>query len=358
MMQIRESERYLKSAGNYERAGELDKALHSLILASKDPERSTMRRTIDENIRRIIARAARIAGEAMSEILPIYEHERNPRNYNISFGANDSETPCPVVSLTSISTRIARIEATVRSILTQTVVPHSINLYVSDEPYLIDEGVSAKDPILRKIADLGVNIYQVKNIGPYRKQYPVISQLRNAGAVESTPIITIDDDVIYPSNIVERLISGFSSGDAVVAHRGREIALTGPLFSDYKSFPAPSRTVSLLNMGTGKNGIAYRLRHFPKELEYYVGHVLAPTADDIWCKWVTAMYCVPTLILEPQAAYDPTLDFKESAPEDKNGLFHKYNAKGTNDIAMGNLETFFSHRGHSVLGLYNKDQNV
>lgn len=355
MTQVRESERYLKSAGNYERAGELDKALHSLILATKDPDRSTMRRTIDENIQRIVGRAARIACDTMTEIVPVYEQERNPRTYNIGSVANGLEMPSPVISLTSISTRISRVEATVRSILTQTVVPHSINLYISEEPYLIDEGISSTDTWLKKIADLGVNIYQVKNIGPYRKQYPVITQLRNASAAESTPIITIDDDVIYPSNIIERLMLGFASGDAVVAHRGREIAFSGPVFSDYKSFAAPSKNISFLNMGTGKNGIAYRLRHFPKQCEHYIGHVLAPTADDIWCKWVTAMYCVPTFILEPQAAYDPRLDFKESAPEDKNGLFHKYNARGTNDIAMGNLEVYFSHRGQSVLRLYNKD---
>lgn len=283
----------------------------------------------------------------------IFEHKNNPNNYS-SIG----ELPNPVVSFTAISTRIERVVKTVESIAKQTLPAQSINLYISNESYLVDEGIPANHPELEKIAALGVNIYHTQNIGPYRKQYPVIHQLRKAGADESTPIVTIDDDVIYPETILEDLVTEMLKTDAVVAHRGRKIVLGSDKIDDYKSFPIPDKTPSLLNMGTGKNGMVYKLKDFPRDKTLFVGPILAPTADDIWCKWATTLLKVPTLILEPNAAYDPSLDFAETAPTDKRGLFHTYNAKGTNDIAIKNMENFFCSLGEGLFSICKSNKNV
>ena len=283
----------------------------------------------------------------------IFEHKNNPNNYVISDGI-----PNPVVSFTAISTRIERVTKTVESIANQTLPAQSINLYISKDSYLVDEGIPADHPELEKIAALGVNIYHTSNIGPYRKQYPVIDQLRESGASDLTPIVTIDDDVIYPETILEDLVTEMLRTDAVVAHRGRKIVLGNDNIAGYKSFPIPEKTSSLLNMGTGKNGMVYKLRDFPEDKSLFVGPILAPTADDIWCKWATTLQKVPTLILEPNAAYDPSLDFAETAPTDKRGLFHTYNAKGSNDIAIKNIESFFSAVGEGLFSICKSNKNV
>jgi hypothetical protein len=119
----------------------------------------------------------------------------------------------------------------------------------------------------------------------------------------------------------------------------------------YDRFDRPATVPALASLGTGKNGIAYRLGYFPQRDEDFIGPVLAPTADDLWCKWVTARYCVPTLILSPDAAFDASRDLQETDPQDKAGLFHRFNARGSNDDAMANLEAYFDAQGSGLLPL-------
>ena len=337
---------YLKKADMHERAGRLVDALSLLNKERSFGENSGLDKIYEMNKNRVIMKIRRQARDfyATLQPKPIFECKNNPRLYADQNKDHNQSLP-PLISFTTISSRIDRIEKTVSSLAKQTSKVHSINLYISSEPYLIDEGIRPDNPILKGIAAMGVNIYQVPNIGPYRKQIPLIIQLNSAAASPRTPFITIDDDVIYPSDIIERLITALETSEAVIAHRGREIRFDSGKLCAYKSFPPPSERSSFSNIGTGKNGIAYRLGYFPTNPLDFVGHIIAPTADDIWCKWAISAYCIPTMILEPAAAYDPAFDFAESEPLNKNGLFHKYNAKGTNDDAMQNMESFYASRG-------------
>lgn len=332
---------YFQLAGEQERAGRWDKALRILASALLDPTRDAMRVAVDMSIQRILHTCALRAAAATFPVEAVYENTKNPRKVASDGRRQPSDI---VISLTTISSRLDHVGRTLECIAKQTIQPHSVNLYISEDPYLLDKGIDRRDDALRKIADLGVNIYMTPNIGPYRKQYPVVRQLRSAGASPHTIVMTIDDDVLYPSDVVERLANAAEYSNAVVAHRGRKIALSGDRLQPYASFGPPTEITDHLNLATGKNGIAYRLQHFPEDPAEYVGPYLAPTADDIWCKWITGIRCVPTAIIEPRAAYDPKLDFPESAPSNKYGLFHAFNAKGTNDDAMLNMEAFFLFR--------------
>lgn len=340
---------YFRRAGEFERNGKLDRALAVLLALRRDPRMSGARNVAEAGIRRIMSRVEQEGARMMRSmsIRPVHEHKASPSRS----GAMEERGIAPVVSLTTISGRLDRVSRTVESILSQTWKPQAVNLYVSSAPHLIDEGIRSDDPRLAQIASLGVNIYSVPNLGPYRKQIPIILQLRRASADPETPIITIDDDVLYPPNIIESLMSVLNEGDTVVAHRGREIRQEGSGLGNYQSFGAPTERCSQMNLGTGKNGIAYRLKYFPGQDSDFIGPILAPTADDLWCKWAIAKYCIPTTILEPRAIFDSSLDFKELAPEDKRGLYHQYNAKGTNDEAMQNLEAYFAAKGNGLIAL-------
>jgi len=287
----------------------------------------------------------RIDGTSVFEnlnISPVYESSARPNMFNFEDEIASRGTPRPIVTLTTISSRIPRIERTIDSVLSQDLPAHSINLFISEEPYLVDEGVDLGDDHLKVLAEKGINIYNCANIGPYRKQYPLLSMLYSSGAHSETPIVTVDDDVIYPPDTLKRLVHGLYDTDSVTAFRGREITFSDNEIAPYKKFKAASEQVSLRNLGTGKNGMAYKLNFFPKSPSLYIGPLIAPTADDIWCKWVTAIYCVPTNILVPDSAFNPELDFEETDPDDKLGLFHEYNAKGSNDDAIRASELYFS----------------
>lgn len=276
-----------------------------------------------------------------SSIDPIFEQTDSARVYTevTSDAANDLVRP--VISLTTISSRIERVEKTIKTIIDQSLKPQSVNLYISANPYMIDAGIDLKSDVLKRIADLGANIYCTENIGPYRKQYPVIRQLWECGAPPETPIVTVDDDVIYPHDILESLIGKLAEKKAVIAHRGRQITFTDAAINQYSDFIVPNQLTSLANLGTGRNGIAYRLSYFPRKIMYYVGPEIAPTADDLWCKWAISQYCIPTMITCPQAAFDPRFDFSDTEPSDKKSLFYTYNAKGANDVVMQQLDEFF-----------------
>lgn len=337
---------YFRDFARFERQGDLPQAFYVLRSALSDRRLADLSSVYRSNLERLVARASFIAQGHDKSVQPLFEHSANPLTYAQDPRPLDMK---PIVTLTTISGRLERVAKTIETILKQTLLPHSVNLYISEEPYLIDQGISSADDNLRRIHDLGANIYYVKNTGPYRKQCPLIYQLHASGADPMTPFITIDDDVIYPENIVEMLMAEASRTNAVVSHRGRQITFGNGWYSAYDEFVAPKEKCSLLNIGTGRNGIAYRLKYFPINYADFVGPVIAPTADDLWCKFVTAAYCVPTLILQPEAIFDTRLDFAEVSPGDKEGLFHTFNAKGKNDLALTALEMYFSLSGRSVL---------
>lgn len=347
----------LKDVSKLEVDGDLVSALRVLEENKNDSEFKDVKFMFQMNIDRLLLRINNLASEYFLGGDAIYEHPRNPRTYAFDSKGLANKELLPIISLTTISTRIDRVLMTIDCIKKQSTPIHSINLYISDKPYLLDEGIDRNHPILLELYKLGVNIYNVSNTGPYRKQYPVIYQLKASGAPAKTPIITIDDDVLYPEDIVEKLVCAKDSLSAVVSHRGRQMILGQYKMGQYKEFKPPLNNLDYLNLGTGKNGILYRLDFFSDKFEEYVGPIIAPTADDLWCKWVTALKCIPTIIVEPNAAYEPSLDFKESAPEDKVGLFHKFNAKGRNDVAISNLETYFSLLGNNLFSIYSRKFN-
>lgn len=341
----------IKLANDFERQNKLDEALYKLILGKKSNTIQPLYKLYDLNIERIVFKAKKKAYEFMQNLNPLSIHEQinNPNSYAQECNNDKKNEKKPLISLTTISSRIDKTHQTIKTILKQTAQIHSINLYISDAPYLIDDGINSTDRNLLNIADLGVNIYSVPNIGPYRKQIPIIKQLQSGRACPETIIITIDDDVLYPNHIIQTLVDKIDANESVIAHRGREITIKDQELIPYMSFPPPSHDTNIANIGTGKNGIAYRLKHFPKTYEDYVGHILAPTADDIWCKWATSINCIPTTILEPSAAFNPNLDFQQTDANDKKGLFYKYNVSGTNDKAMLNIDLYFSHKRKNLV---------
>ena len=80
----------------------------------------------------------------------------------------------------------------------QTRLPDKICLYLSEEPYLLDDGFKDKkitnSELLKYINDNSIiDIKWVKNIGPYRKLLPLLKDKWDEDCI----IITIDDDTIY-----------------------------------------------------------------------------------------------------------------------------------------------------------------
>ena len=253
---------YIHLSNEQEREGRFDRALQILRQALLDPAYGAIKKIITGNIERILRKCAMRARYTCWSIEALYESGLSPNAVGIN--SVNFEIP-PIISLTTISSRVDRVSQTIDCITRQTLKPHSINLYISEEPYLLDQGIQRGNEHLRRIADMGVNIYLTPNIGPYRKQYPLLQQLRGSNISPETLIITLDDDVLYPVNALEQLVSAARMDDAVVAHRGREMVFDGGRLKSYCEFKAPTSIKSQYNLGTGKNGYEqtiFAIKHY------------------------------------------------------------------------------------------------
>jgi len=102
-----------------------------------------------------------------------------------------------IVSLTSIPSRLPLIERTLKSLMRQTLAPRRIVLNLPR--FSKREGVAYEVPsFLEGIA--AVSIRWCEDVGPATKLLPSL-----AGEAPDTPIIVVDDDRIYPANLVADL---------------------------------------------------------------------------------------------------------------------------------------------------------
>jgi hypothetical protein len=101
-------------------------------------------------------------------------------------------------------------------------------------------------------------------------------------------IITVDDDIFYPSNLVEKLYHAYlKENDCIHCHRGHKMAQKNGALLPYKQweYSTKSKDSSLMVFPTGVGGVLY----FPGCLdEDALNHELfmriCPNADDVWLK--------------------------------------------------------------------------
>lgn len=249
----------------------------------------------------------------------------------------------PIVALTTISSRITNIDRVIQSLKNQTLTPASINLYISLEKYLLDDGIDPRHPKIKSLKESGVNVFYCKNLGPYRKFYPLLLQLQQLNADPNTVFITVDDDTIYPENLIQDLYCNIRKHRCVIAHRGRNMVVNkSQTIDNYANFTIPLNLPSISSLGQGKNGIAYQFSFFSNIQDLGYGFFIIPKADDIWAKWCTTLQGISTKILEPKAAFDENIDFKEIDPENQKSLFHAFNKHEVNgnDCAIMLAESY------------------
>lgn len=209
-----------------------------------------------------------------------------------------------VVSLTTIRSRVERLRRVIRSLQNQTLGPNVIQLNISDEPYLLDEGIPFTElpqPIKRMSARGEIDIRYVPNTGPYRKLLPTLATRWDKDCL----IVTADDDVIYAPNWLEELYSAYLEHGCVIAHRSRAIIFENGKLRGYRGW-APLRRDRPPNYGdivpefhklftlpTGLGGVLYHPRFFkyPDLLPDLMA--LAPKQDDLAFKVATLISGIP-----------------------------------------------------------------
>lgn len=217
-----------------------------------------------------------------------------------------------VVSLTTHGPRIERVFQAIESIFQQSRKAQKVVLYLSDKDFLGKEL-----PIfIQRQVERGLDIRYVKDFGPHTKLIPALRDFPDVN------IITIDDDYIYPFDLIDRIVRAHQTNPkAVCCVNARIINIkdgvlhnTNPLDECY----AETYTSSAFHLALGYAGVLYPPHALHEEVfneEKFMK--LCPKADDIWFKAMellqgTSVLRLPTSLQEMKLFWqheDPTYQY-------------------------------------------------
>jgi len=228
-----------------------------------------------------------------------------------------------VVSLTTFGLRINEAALAIESIGRGAVRPRQIILW-------LDEGFRDR-PLprsIRRLMDRGLEIEFVQDIRSHKKYFFALAPC----IASNLPLITIDDDFIYPPWFLERLMTRVSKEpDAVISYRAREIAFepTGD-FVPYDSWSfATTLTPQTLVFFTSGGGSYLPVKYLEALRDAGDGFLeTCPLADDIWLNYHAAR-----LGLSKRLVLGTSTEFTPLGLADEETLWSQ-NAGGGNDAQL------------------------
>ncbi|MFN3756548.1 MAG: hypothetical protein ACK4RM_06310, partial [Flavobacterium sp.] len=135
-----------------------------------------------------------------------------------------------IVSMTSFPARINWVHLTIKSIMAQIQKPNKIVLWLSKEEF--PKELEDLPEQLLKLKSKGLEIYFCENLKAHKKYYFSFVNYPDYS------IVTIDDDVFYPNDLLESLKKNSDSfPDCIIAHRVREILSNNEGWAPYREWP-------------------------------------------------------------------------------------------------------------------------
>ena len=189
---------------------------------------------------------------------------------------------CPriIVSMTSFPARISRVWLAIESIFRQKVKPDKILLCLT-KSQISDISVLPKE--LQEMRDRGLEIiFCEEEIRSHTKYWSAFSKYPN------DIIITVDDDIIYRSDLIENLINYHKRfPEAIIVNWAKKISLNSEGKSVYNCWPeAQTQDIGVEKPNYSLFGVAGVL--YPPHSVYEdclnpkLIRELSLTADDIW----------------------------------------------------------------------------
>lgn len=177
-----------------------------------------------------------------------------------------------VVSLTSYPARFGTLMPTLRSLVSQSVRPDRVILWIAegDEQHLPDQIISMP----------GLEVRVCPDWRSYKKIIPVLLD------APRSYIVTADDDCYYPVDWLERLVGAARDGAAIACLRAHKVVMAGPgqpaPYEEWQhNLAAPARGPDVFL--TGVSGVIYAPDVFhPDVTRDDLFTRLAPSADDVW----------------------------------------------------------------------------
>lgn len=184
-----------------------------------------------------------------------------------------------VVSLTSYGKRFPTIRQTLENLLTQSIAPDRVILWVSPSDLDI-----LPSEVRQLVGFRNFEVRTTEDIGPFTKIIPVLRAMPHAY------IVTADDDVYYQQDWLERLVKNHTAPrKEIICHRahGVRVESDGSVAS-YEMWDWNSNDFSSTSIfPTGVGGVLYSPGSLPEEaLNEASFRSLCPKADDVWLAWM------------------------------------------------------------------------
>lgn len=227
------------------------------------------------------------------------------------FGLNKDEQRNTkiTVSLTSFPERIPTLHYTIESLLTQSVKPDRLILWLAEEQFPNKENDLPNS--LTNLKQYGLEIKWCEDLKSYKKLVPTISECPN------DIIITFDDDIYYDEKVVEDLYSGYlKNPNAITTIRAFRVKFnksnklsffsSNEIIWNWRKYQNPS----LYNTIIGCGGVLYPPNCLYSDiLNKSKFQEILPTQDDIFFWGMTVLNHTPVQIVN---GYSTTLDIIEN----------------------------------------------
>lgn len=180
-----------------------------------------------------------------------------------------------IVSLTTYGKRIWDVYLAIESIMQQTFKPNRIVLNLDNSFRDIELPITIQRQINR-----GLEINYCEDLKSFKKLIPTIQKYPDSA------IITIDDDIIYEIDLLERIIRNYNRFPTCIhASRVLKMNVHNNVLGNYSTwgFNYDEYEPNKLNFLTGGAGTLYPPHSLPDEVlnkEKFME--LCPYADDVW----------------------------------------------------------------------------
>lgn len=182
----------------------------------------------------------------------------------------------PIVSLTSYGKRIETVYLTIESIGRGNLRPSRMILWLDNEGF-----VTNPTPSLKRLVRRGLEIKRAMNYRSHTKYYPYVSSHQTF----THPLVTADDDVLYPKNWLQNLASAFNdNSSAINCFRARQININEGELGPFTTWAfCDSTTASFGNFLEGVSGVIYPPEYLAKLKSAGDGFIeTCPKHDDVW----------------------------------------------------------------------------
>lgn len=241
-----------------------------------------------------------------------------------------------IVSLTSFPTRINYVWMVVECMLRQTYKPKKILLWLSKEQFNTLDEVPIS---LRSRINDCFNIKLVDGDIRSHKKYYYVMQL-----FPESYVFLVDDDIFYPSDIIERSIRERESQDAnIICNYALHIAHGDKKLSPYNTWKREcgySKCDSLF-FGSGGGTLLRPCDLYPDVLNIRLAQELTPIADDIWLNAMARINGLKIHVLKNGLILPIMINGDSHLSSKNRGL-------NLNDLQFARINEYYSNKGIKI----------